>query len=64
MLDLDTGTLKGGTRCPHRVLNRSLSDQTVGDHGLPSGLNRSGYEVLNLDDRALVAPRPIVLSSP
>ena len=64
MLDLNTGNLKGGTQCHHRVLNRSLSDQPVGDNGLPFGLNRSGYEILSLDDRVLVEPRPIVLSSP
>ncbi len=38
VLPLKTKPLKGGTRCPHRVLSRTLSSQPVGDNGLHLGL--------------------------
>ncbi len=39
---LKAKTPKGGTRCPHRVVVRTLADQPVGDNGLHLGLNRHG----------------------
>ncbi len=40
--------LPGETRCPHRVLHRTCSNQPAGDNGLPVGPHRPGLTVLAL----------------